>query len=38
LEGHFHVRNLPRGTHEIAVEESGYEATQTSAQLDGPSA
>ncbi len=38
LEGHFHVRNLPRGTYEIAVEESGYEAAQTSAQLDGPSA
>lgn len=38
LEGHFHVRNLPRGTYEIAVEEAGYEAAQTSAQLDGPSA
>jgi len=38
LEGHFRVRNLPRGTYEIAVEEAGYEAAQTSAQLDGPSA
>ncbi len=38
LEGHFHVQNLPRGTYEIAVEEAGYEAAQTSAQLDGPSA
>jgi tetratricopeptide (TPR) repeat protein len=38
LEGHFHVRNLPRGTYEIAVEESGYEAARTSTQLDGPSA
>src|SRR5271169_1765697 len=26
LEGHFQVRNLPRGTYEIAVEEAGYEA------------
>jgi tetratricopeptide (TPR) repeat protein len=38
LEGHFRVRNLPRGTYEIAVEESGYEAARTSTQLDGPSA
>jgi len=38
LEGHFHVRNLPRGTYEIAVEEAGYEAARTNAQLDGPSA
>jgi tetratricopeptide (TPR) repeat protein len=38
LEGHFKVQNLPRGTYDIAVEEEGYEAAQTSAQLDGPSA
>jgi tetratricopeptide (TPR) repeat protein len=37
LEGHFKVQNLPRGTYDIAVDEEGYEATQTSAQLDGPS-
>ncbi len=37
LEGHFKVKNLPRGTYDIAVEEQGYEATKTSAQLDGPS-
>lgn len=37
LEGRFKVQNLPRGTYEIAVDEEGYEATQTSAQLDGPS-
>src|SRR5271169_6039695 len=38
LEGHFKVQNLPRGTYDIAVDEQGYEAAQTSAQLDGPSA
>jgi tetratricopeptide (TPR) repeat protein len=38
FEGHFRVQNLPRGTYDIAVEEEGYEAAQTSAQLDGPSA
>jgi tetratricopeptide (TPR) repeat protein len=38
FEGHFRVQNLPRGTYDIAVDEEGYEATQTSAQLDGPSA
>ncbi len=38
LEGHFKVQNLPRGTYDIAVDEEGYEASQTSAQLDGPSA
>src|SRR5579864_2748553 len=38
LEGHFRVQNLPRGTYDIAVDEDGYEAAQTSAQLDGPSA
>jgi len=38
LEGHFKVQNLPRGTYDIAVDEDGYEAAQTSAQLDGPSA
>ena len=37
LEGHFRVQHLPRGTYDIAVEEEGYEPTQTSAQLDGPS-
>lgn len=37
LEGRFKVQNLPRGTYEIAVDEEGYEAAQTSAQLDGPS-
>ena len=37
LEGRFRVQNLPRGTYEIAVDEEGYEAAQTSAQLDGPS-
>ena len=38
FEGRFKVQNLPRGTYDIAVYEEGYEATQTSAQLDGPSA
>ena len=38
LEGHFKVQNLPRGTYDIAVDEEGYEAAQTSAQHDGPSA
>jgi tetratricopeptide (TPR) repeat protein len=38
FEGRFKVRNLPRGTYDIAVDEEGYEAAQTSAQLDGPSA
>jgi hypothetical protein len=38
FEGHFRVRNLPRGTYDIAVDEDGYEAAQMSAQLDGPSA
>jgi hypothetical protein len=37
LEGHFKVQNLPRGTYEIAVDEEGYEAAQTSTQLDGSS-
>jgi len=37
LEGQFRVQRLPRGTYDIAVEEAGYEAVQTSAQLDGPS-
>lgn len=37
LEGRFKVQNLPRGTYDIAVEEQGYETTQTSAQLDGTS-
>ena len=38
LEGHFKIQNLPRGTYDIAINEEGYEAAQTSAQLDGPSA
>jgi len=38
FEGHFRVQNLPRGTYDIAVDEEGYEASQTSAQLDGPAA
>jgi len=38
FEGHFRVQHLPRGTYDIAVDEEGYEAAQTSAQLDGPSA
>jgi tetratricopeptide (TPR) repeat protein len=38
FEGRFKVQNLPRGTYDIAVEEEGYEAAETSAQLDGPSA
>ncbi len=38
FEGRFKVQNLPRGTYDIAVDEEGYEAAETSAQLDGPSA
>jgi len=38
LEGHFKVRNLPRGTYDIAVDDASYEAARTSAQLDGTSA
>src|SRR4029077_7426798 len=38
FEGHFRVRDLPRGTYDIAVDEDGYEAAQASALLDGPSA
>ncbi len=38
FEGHFRVRDLPRGTYDIAVDEDGYEGAQASAQLDGPSA
>ncbi|HXJ06908.1 MAG TPA: tetratricopeptide repeat protein [Candidatus Acidoferrum sp.] len=37
LEGRFKVQNLPRGTYDIAIDEQGYEAAQTSAKLDGPS-
>lgn len=37
LEGQFRVQRLPLGTYEIAVEETGYETVQASAQLDGPS-
>jgi tetratricopeptide (TPR) repeat protein len=38
FEGRFRIQNLPRGTYDIAVDEEGYEAAQTSALLDGPSA
>jgi tetratricopeptide (TPR) repeat protein len=34
-DGHFEVRDLPAGTYEIVVEESGYESLQTNAQLEG---
>lgn len=37
LQGHFKVQNLPRGTYDIAIDEQGYEAAQTRANLDGPS-
>lgn len=37
IEGHFRISHLPRGTYDLAVEEDGYEAAHTSAQLDGPS-
>jgi tetratricopeptide (TPR) repeat protein len=37
LEGQFKVQRLPRGTYDIVVEETGYEAVQATAQLDGPS-
>jgi tetratricopeptide (TPR) repeat protein len=37
LEGHFKVRNLPRGTYDIVVDEEGYEAAVTSTDLNGPS-
>lgn len=37
LEGHFKVQNLPHGTYDVAVDEAGYEAAQTSAKLVGPS-
>jgi len=32
--GHFEVGSLPPGNYDINVEETGYEPTQTSAQLD----
>jgi tetratricopeptide (TPR) repeat protein len=38
LEGHFKVPNLPQGVYDIAVDGEGYEAAQTIAKLDGPSA
>jgi tetratricopeptide (TPR) repeat protein len=38
LEGRFKVQNLPHGIYDVAVHEEGYEAAQTSARLDGPSA
>src|SRR5580704_4267170 len=37
LEGHFKVRNLPRGTYDVVVDEDGYEAAETSTELNGPS-
>jgi len=37
-EGHFEVRNLPPSTYEIVVDEPGYEAAQTSTQVDGTAA
>jgi tetratricopeptide (TPR) repeat protein len=37
LDGHFKVRDLPRGTYDIVVNEEGYEATETTANLNGPS-
>jgi tetratricopeptide (TPR) repeat protein len=36
-DGNFEVRNLPAGTYEIVVEESGYEPLQTKAQLESSS-
>jgi tetratricopeptide (TPR) repeat protein len=35
-DGHFEVGGLPPGSYEINVEESGYDAVQTKAQLEGP--
>jgi len=35
--GQFRVQRLPRGTYDIAVEETGYESAQASVQLDGAS-
>jgi tetratricopeptide (TPR) repeat protein len=37
LDGHFEVRDLPRGTYDIVVNEEGYEAAETSTNLNGPS-
>jgi tetratricopeptide (TPR) repeat protein len=37
VEGRFKVRNLPRGTYDIVVDEEGYEAAVTSTDLNGPS-
>jgi tetratricopeptide (TPR) repeat protein len=37
LEGHFKVRNLPRGTYDILVDEEGYEAAVTSTDLNSSS-
>jgi tetratricopeptide (TPR) repeat protein len=31
------VRNLPRGTYDIVVDEDGYEAAKTTTDLNGPS-
>jgi tetratricopeptide (TPR) repeat protein len=35
--GRFKIENLPHGTYDIAVDEEGYEAAETSTRLDGPS-
>jgi len=37
LQGHFEVKSLPPSVYDIAVDEPGYEPTQTSAKLDGAS-
>jgi tetratricopeptide (TPR) repeat protein len=37
LDGHFKVQDLPRGTYDIVVSEEGYEAAETSTNLNGPS-
>jgi Tfp pilus assembly protein PilF len=37
LDGHFKVRDLPRGTYDIVVDEQGFEAAEASTDLNGPS-
>jgi len=37
LDGHFKVRDLPHGTYDIVVDEQGFEAAETSTDLNGPS-
>jgi tetratricopeptide (TPR) repeat protein len=37
LDGHFNVQDLPRGTYDIEVNEEGYEAAETSTNLNGSS-